>query len=99
MAAIPHWRSLIPRCCSLFELRTLAGDRVEHLGVAGLLELLQGLPAHRRIDVQIRGAHHRGQLLEEKEDHTVMDERAPVAPAYQIALLGGKPCLSEHRLR
>src|SRR5438270_758183 len=88
--------SSLPR---LFELRILACYGVEHLGVARLLELLEGLTAHRGIDVQIGNAEHRGQLLQQKEDHPVVDERAPVAPPHQVALLRGELRLLEHRLR
>src|SRR5665213_4387487 len=62
-------------------------DGVEHLGVAGLLELVQRLAAHSGIDVQVGDAGHRRQLLQHEEDRAILHHGAPVAAADHVALL------------
>jgi hypothetical protein len=49
--------------------------------VARALEaFFERLAAHRGVDVQVRDADHRAQLLEHEEDRAVVDQPAPVAP-------------------
>jgi len=61
--------------------------------VAGLLKLTQRLAAHRGVDVQVRLADDRGQLLEEEEDDAVVEEASPVTPEDQVALQIGEVVL------
>src|SRR4051794_40680267 len=61
--------------CAAFDLvvRFLAADGVDHGGVPGLLELVQALAAHGRIDVEVGDADDRSHLLEHEEDRPVLD--------------------------
>src|ERR1700722_9131410 len=59
----------------------LGGGRIHYLCVARLLKRFQRLAAHRRVDVQVRDADDRAELLEHKETGAVVDERSPV-PAF-----------------
>ena len=80
-------RVLVPR----ERAGVLAGHRVERTWrVARLLELLERLAAHGRVDVQVRHADHCAELFQHEEDHAVVDHAAPVAAAHQVALLVGQ---------
>src|SRR5690606_18269659 len=74
-----------------------AGDRVQHLRVARLLEILERLAAHMRVDVQVRRADHRAELLEHEEDHAVLDHCAPITAPHHVALLVREPRFLERR--
>ena len=43
------------------------------------------LPAHRRVDVQVRYADHRTELLEHEEADAVVDQASPVEAPHEIA--------------
>src|SRR4051812_49242057 len=63
-----------------------ARHRIQHLGLAGLLESLERLSAHRGIDRLIRHADRGGELFENEEDYAVADQRAPVELAQHLLL-------------
>src|SRR5690606_13587046 len=98
--ATAAWPSgLRPRPIPVLLALVGACHRVEHLGVPGLLELLERLAAHRRVDVQVRRADDGTELLEHEEEHAVMDHRAPVAAAHHVALRFREARLLERPLR
>ncbi len=49
--------------------------------------------------MQVRHAHHRGELLQHEEDRAVLHQRAPVAAADHVALLLGEVVVGEGLLR
>src|SRR5271166_5178743 len=57
------------------------------LGVAGCLKLLERLPAHGGVNMQIGHANDCRQLLQYEEGHAIVNEPAPVESAHQIGLL------------
>src|SRR6476469_6076011 len=67
--------------------------------IARALERLERFAAHRGIDVQVRHAADRPELLQHEEDDAVVHQAAPVAPADQVALFLGQPGGGETPLR
>src|SRR4051812_18140932 len=66
----------------------VSGYRVQSTrSIASLLKLFECLTAHCGVDVQIRDAYYRSQLLEHEEDDSVMNHRAPVPSPDNIAFL------------
>src|SRR5215471_16445333 len=55
---------------------------VQNLGIPGLLEILEGLSAHCRIDVRVRRSDDGAQFFQHEEDDAVMDHSAKSGVTY-----------------
>lgn len=95
-------RWMLPRPCPTTAVGRLrpSGHRIQRTRrIARSLELLQGLPAHRRIDVQVRHTDDRTQFLEHEEADAVVNHPAPVEAVDEVALFGRQPGLVERGTR
>src|SRR6266705_3857225 len=65
-----------------------ARDRVQRArSIAGALEGFERFATHRGVDVEVRHAGHRTELLEHEEDGAVVHQASPVASTDQVSLL------------
>src|SRR5262245_31993606 len=64
--------------------RVGAGHRIQRGGrIAGLLKVLERLPAHGSVDMQVGNADDGAELLEHEEARPVVNHSAPVQTAYE----------------
>ena len=75
-----------------------AGHGVEHRVLARLLKLLERFAAHGSIDVLIRRADRRAELLQNEEDDAVANQGGPIEPSQHVLFFFGRARLSRTSL-